>query len=207
MCKVNDCTSLSIFLNPTSSPRVPRTQCPYPRVLRNVPIGLLYLYFRSIPASQFMAWLGYMLTYITINYTYFLVIGFISNYMCYCLWSGSYSCLNRIVLSTYSAKSLQHPLRTQNSSCGGHAIPSMSPRSRGLSLMLLHLVHSQRMFRSLRPPQRAATSRVLGQSQPVQSFLECPVARDHLCDVMCCHEPPSSQSGTDIRKEGECIGQ
>ena len=48
----------------------------------------------------------------------------------------------------------------------------------------------------------AATSRVLGQSQPVQSLLECPLSCDHLCNVMCCREPLSSQSGTDIRKEG-----
>jgi len=36
---------------------------PITRVLRNVPI--LYLYFKFIPVSQFVAWLSYMLTYIT----------------------------------------------------------------------------------------------------------------------------------------------
>ena len=37
-----------------------------------------------------------------------------------------------------------------------------------------------------RPPWRIATSSVLDQSQPEQSLPERPVARDYLCDVMCC---------------------
>ena len=38
---------------------------PYSRVLLNLPI--LYFYFRLISTTRFMAWLGYILTYITIN--------------------------------------------------------------------------------------------------------------------------------------------
>ena len=104
--------------------------------------------------------------------------------------SAASSCLR-------TPRSLRTPLSTSRNPDGGHATPSMSARSRSRSLMLLYFMQPESACYGV-----SANSRVLVQPQTMQSFHERPVARDYLCDVMCCHEPPSSQFGTTPKLTG-----